>query len=359
MVRVGIVGTNFGRLVHLPAFRADARCDVVALAGTDAARTATLAREAGVAKGYGGWEALVDDPDVEAVAIATLPALQPAIAIRALERGKPVFIDKPMAADVAQARAMLVQARRTKKPTMIDFEFLEVPAWKRAREIVASGALGALRHVAVNWQVENRAVMLRMRNWKTASNDGGGVLGSFISHSFHYLEWLCGPIDALSTRMSGISAEGGAKERDKERDMETDAAIALQFASGANGTLAMSCASFLGSGHAVELYGEDGTLILHNPTRDYMRGFTLRHARRPAEALVEIPTADPSDTHGDGRIAPVGRLVSRFIDAIESGAGEGTAFDEGYRVQTLIDAARRAHNTGVWVDTRAQTLDAA
>lgn len=351
MVRVGIVGTNFGRLVHLPAFRADARCDVVALAGTDAVRTATLAREAGVARGYGGWEALVDDPEVEAVAIATLPALQPEIAIRALALGKPVFIDKPMAADVAQARAMLTQARRSKKPTMIDFEFLEVPAWKRAREIVASGALGALRHVAVNWQVENRAVMLRMRNWKTASNDGGGVLGSFISHSFHYLEWLCGPIDALSTRMSGIRTEGGP--------METDAAIALQFANGANGTLAMSCASFLGSGHAVELYGEDGTLILHNPTRDYMRGFTLRHARRPAEALVESPTSDPSDTHGDGRIAPVGRLVSRFIDAIESKAGEGTAFDEGYRVQTLIAAARRAHDTGVWVDTRAQILDPA
>lgn len=351
VVRVGIVGINFGRLVHLPAFRADARCDVVALAGTDAARTATLARDAGVAKGYGGWEALVEDPDIDAVAIATLPALQPKIALRALELGKPVFIDKPMAANVAQARAMLAQARRSKKPTMIDFEFLEVPAWKRARDIVASGALGALRHVAVNWQVENRAVMLRMRNWKTASGDGGGVLGSFISHSFHYLEWLCGPIDALSTRMSGIPADGGA--------METDTAIALQFANGANGTLAMSCASFLGSGHAVELYGEDGTLILHNPTRDYMRGFTLKHARRPAEALVEIPTSDPADVHGDGRIAPVGRLVSRFIDAIESGAGEGTAFDEGYRVQTLIDAARRAHNTGVWVDTRAQTLDAA
>ncbi|MGN6461786.1 MAG: Gfo/Idh/MocA family protein [Pseudolabrys sp.] len=351
MVRVGIVGINFGRLVHLPAFRADARCDVVALAGTDAARTATLARESGVARGYGGWEALVEDPDVDAVAVATLPALQPKIALRALELGKPVFIDKPMAADVAQARAMLTQARRSKKPTMIDFEFLEVPAWKRAKEIVASGALGALRHVAVNWQVENRAVQMRMRNWKTASGDGGGVLGSFISHSFHYLEWLCGPIDALSTRMSGIPAEGGT--------METDAAIAMQFANGANGTLAMSCASFLGSGHAVELYGEDGTLILHNPTRDYMRGFVLRHAKRPAETLVEIPTSDPADVHGDGRIAPVSRLVSRFIDAIESNAGEGTAFDEGYRVQTLIDAARRAHNTGVWVDTRAQTLDAA
>ena len=76
MIRLGIVGCNYGRAVQLPAFRAEPRCNVVALAGRDAARTAELARAAGVAKGYGDWRALVEDPDVQAVAIATLPSLQ-------------------------------------------------------------------------------------------------------------------------------------------------------------------------------------------------------------------------------------------------------------------------------------------
>ena len=58
------------------------------------------------------------------------------------------------------------------------------------------GAVGRLRHVAVHWQVENRAIQMRMRNWKTLTDDGGGVLGNFISHCFYYLEWFCGPIAA-------------------------------------------------------------------------------------------------------------------------------------------------------------------
>src|SRR4029453_3958608 len=61
VIGIGIVGCNYGRTVLLPAFRADPRCEVVALAGTDAARTAELARVAGVARGLGDWRALVED----------------------------------------------------------------------------------------------------------------------------------------------------------------------------------------------------------------------------------------------------------------------------------------------------------
>jgi hypothetical protein len=58
MIGVGIVGCNYGRTVLIPAFRHDPRCEVVALAGTDAARTAGLARAANVARGFGGWQAI-------------------------------------------------------------------------------------------------------------------------------------------------------------------------------------------------------------------------------------------------------------------------------------------------------------
>ena len=76
MIRLGIVGSNYGRTVQLPAFRADSRCEVVALAGSNAARTAELARADNIPKAYGDWRALVEDSNVQAVAIATLPSLQ-------------------------------------------------------------------------------------------------------------------------------------------------------------------------------------------------------------------------------------------------------------------------------------------
>src|SRR5512140_630834 len=136
VIRVGIVGSNYGRTVQLPAFRADPRCEVIALAGSNAARTAELAKSEGIAKDYGDWRALVEDSDVQAVAIATLPSLQAQIAIRALELGKPVFAEKPMASDLAGASAMLKQATASGKPTMIDFNFHQIMGWQRAKSML-------------------------------------------------------------------------------------------------------------------------------------------------------------------------------------------------------------------------------
>ena len=76
MIAVGIVGCNYGRNVLLPAFRSDPRCEVVALAGNDERRTAELARAANVARGFGGWQSLVEDRGVAVVAIAVPPAIQ-------------------------------------------------------------------------------------------------------------------------------------------------------------------------------------------------------------------------------------------------------------------------------------------
>ena len=139
---------------------------------------------------------------MQAVAIATLPSLQAQIAIRALELGKPVFAEKPMANDLASARAMLRQAKLSRLPTMIDFNFHQIMAWQHAKAMLDDDAIGALRHVTVHWHVESRAMQMRMRNWKTVGDDGGGVLGNFISHCFHYLEWFCGPIAGLSARVA-------------------------------------------------------------------------------------------------------------------------------------------------------------
>jgi predicted dehydrogenase len=344
VIRVGIVGSNYGRTVLLPAFRTEARCEVVALAGTDAARTAELARAANVARGVGDWRALVEDRAVEAVAIAVPPDRQPEVARRALDLGKPVFVEKPLAADLPGAQAMLESAHRSGKPTIVDFNFAELPSWRRAKSMLDDGAVGRLRHAVVTWNVENKAIRLRLESWKTRSDGGGGLLGNFVSHCFYYLEWLCG-------RISGV---GGRVFPLPDRDAESSIALALAFASGAGGSLQMSCASFLGSGHRIELYGDDGTLVLANPTADYFRGFELTHGRRGDNALTAVMIEDAdADQSSDSRIAPVSRLVRRFIDACETGAPAAPGFAEGYRVQCLIDAARRAHASGRWIDLAA------
>jgi predicted dehydrogenase len=350
LIRIGIVGCNFGRLVHLPAFRLDPRCEVIALAGRDATRTAELATASNIPLAFGDWQQLVEHPDVDAVAIATAPALQPAIAIRALGLGKPVFAEKPMAADLAGAEAMAQAALASGRPTSVDFGFREILSWRRAKALLDDGAIGRLRHISVNWNVENYGTRMRIKNWKTLGTDGGGALGNFVSHSFHYLEWLCGPMVGMSARLSSLPGEPA---------MQTNAAVSMAFQSGAEGNLAMSCASYLGSGHRLEFYGEDGTLMLINETTDYMRGFRLSVARRPADAMAAVEVADPVDLRfpSDGRIAPVSRLASGFLDAIENGQPTGIGFARGLRVQALLDAARRANNLGRWLDIDPEIME--
>lgn len=341
MIRLGIVGCNFGRAVHLPAFRLDPRCEVVALAGTDAARTAELARQAGIARAFAGWSELVNSDGVDAITIATPPSLQPQIAIDALNLGKPVFAEKPMAGDLAAAAAMLKAARDT--PAMIDFGFTEISAWKKAKALLDQGAIGRMRQVVVTWNVENLSTRMRARNWKTSA-DGGGVLGNFASHPMHYLEWFCGPVVGLAARLSGLP---------DDPTFETAVTLALAFKSGAAGSLAVSCAAYLGTGHRIAFYGDEGTLLLDNPTADYMRGFTLRHARRPASALAPVTIEDdPLDRKfiEEPRIPPVSRLAKRFLDAVERREPATPGFTEGYRAQLLLDAVRRSHASGRWID---------
>ena len=340
MIRIGIVGCNYGRAVQLPAFRLDLRCEVVALAGSDAARTAELARQSGIAEAFGDWKQLVDR--VDAIAIAVPPRLQPDIAAYALQRGKPVFAEKPMAADLDGAAAMLRAAGGM--PTAINFSFTQLPIWQSAKAMLDDGAIGRLRHVVVTWNLENYATRMRLKHWKTSGAEGGGALGNLASHSMHYLEWLCGPVVGLSARLTALPDDPA---------FETGVTLALKFKSGAAGSYALSCASYLGSGHRLEFYGDDGTLTLINPTVDYMRGFVLSHARRPAGALAPIAIADdPVDRKfpTESRIAPVSRLASRFLDAIEQRRPATPGFAEGHRAQILLDAVRRSHARGGFVD---------
>ena len=202
----------------------------------------------------------------------------------------------------------------------------------------------------MNWNVENQTTRMRLDNWKAHGEDGGGALGNFVSHSFHYLEWLCGPISGLSARLSGLPDAPA---------METNATISLAFRSGASGSLAMSCASYLGSGHRLEFYGEDGslTLINHHRITCAVSNFGWPGGRRRhwLRSIVD----DPVDRAfaADGRIAPVSRLAADFIDAISQAKPGWPGFAEGYRVQTLLDTARRAHKSGCWLDVEIRSME--
>jgi predicted dehydrogenase len=336
---VGVIGIGFGQQVHVPAFRADGRCQVRALCARTAERARAIADRLGVPEAHGAWQELVASPHLDVVSVAVPPALQPEIVIAAARAGKHVFCEKPAGPDVGRVEAMLEAVRRAGVCHAVDFLFGEIPAWQRAKEVLDSGALGRLRHAHLNWRKEIYAVRHRKVSWKLRQADGGGTLNSFVSHSLYYLEWLFGPAAEARCRLG----PGGAES-------ETQVDAWLDFTSGLRLILSVASDAYLGPGHRLEVYGDDGTLVLDNPGHDHAAGFRLLVARRPADALQTVLQPGPFPA-GDVRVLPAARLVRRFVDGILHGASVAPNLEHGLRVQRLLDALRRADHTG-----RGETL---
>ena len=198
----------------------------------------------------------------------------------------------------------------------------------------------------MTWQVESYANRVGLKTWKTDNSAGGGALLNFVSHSLDYLEWFVGPIQGLFACLAGMPNDA--------RQNDSFVAMALRFGSGAAGSLTMSAAAYQGSGHRIEFYGEEGTMVLHNAGPDYMHGFRLAAARRPDQALTAVEVQAPDrDRWKDGRVLPSSRLAKRFLDWVERGSPAEPTFARGLRAQYLAEQARRSHATGRWIDISA------
>ena len=337
-VRVGIVGIGFGQQVLVPAFRRDSRVEVVALAASTVQRARKVADALGVPQAYGDWRALLADPSVDAIAIAVPPHIQTTIAAEAMRRGKPILCEKPLAASLAAARELIDLRAQHPVPAMVDLLFPEIPAWQEAKRRL--GDIGPLRHVVLEWCVETYANRLALDGWKSRPQEGGGALGNFFSQSFFYLEWLFGPIVHLGARL--FRAPGDT------RSGETFANLNLELMSGLGISAVLATAAPLARRHRIEIFGEDGAIVLENFADDYISGFRLRVGRREA-GLTEVPTPAFA-LAGDGRIAAAAGIIERFTDWITLGRPARPDLRDGLRVQELLDAAYRSHATRMMVD---------
>ena len=330
-IRIGVIGLRFGSQVHVPAFRSDPRCEVIALAGRDSTKAAAIARELDLAAPFADWHDLVAAPDIDAVSIAVPPASQAAIVAEAARNRKHVFCEKPLAASLTDAREALGSVEAAGIVHGIDFIFPEISHWQQAKEMIAQGTIGRPVHFAYTWRVETYASRTNADTWKNRPEEGGGVLGNFASHVFHNIEWLLGDIEAIES----IVSPGGAR-----RGRAVDGIVRL--AHDCWGSLSISADAFLGTGHLVEVYGDEGALVLHNPTNDYVLGFRLSLGTRASGALACVSSDERATPSSDGRLAPVSRLVWRFIDAIRDTGAMSPNLAHGVRVQELLALAEAA-----------------
>ena len=334
-LRIGIVGTGFGGYGLTPAFRLDSRCDVVAIAASSGESAQKAAKRWHIPVSA-TWRELVEAKDIDAIAIAAPPTQQMEIAAAVLTSGKAVFAEKPLTASLEDAVQLTRQAENSGLAHMIDFIFPELDTWARAKSILDKGLLGTVRHAFVDWRMESYDLRNQIESWKTDSKLGGGVLTHFGCHTLYYLEWLLGPISDLSAHLS--IAPGSKFTGD------TLASLAFFCGTGVSGSVTLSSAALMGSGHRVEIYGDSASIFLENDGSDPVEGFRLYFGERGSECrelLLEERRADwPENT--DSRVAPAAKLVARFVDWVTSGEKNMPSFREGLRVQFLLDAVVRS-----------------
>jgi predicted dehydrogenase len=346
MPRVGIIGTGWGARVQVPAFR-EAGLEVAAITGQNPERTRRIAAELHV-EPFDDWRALIES-NVDLVTIVTPPYEHLAMATAALDAGKHVVSEKPMALDVAEAEQLVAAARNhPDQLALIDHELRFLPSFRAARERV--GELGGIRYAEVRYASPGRGDRSREWNWWSDAKRGGGVWGAVGSHFVDTLQFLGMEIEAAQATLQTIIGERPFENAARRVTSDDFAAVHLRLAGGAIAAMTFSAvASGPDEPTTMTIHGEDGALRLV--------GEELLTAMRGEPFTVAIG-AGRSDRRGNSAGGAFGSGTYLFGRALRSALDDGdhnalslaATFADGLAHQRVLDAARASSaREGCWV----------
>ncbi len=348
-LRVAIAGLGFGEKVHLPALRDCPATEPVALWHPRQQRLDAACASSGL-PGTTEFEALLSDPQIDAIVIATPPEPRQALACAALKAGKHLLLEKPVALDAAGVEELQRLAIQQRRCVAVDFEYRAVPLFQQLAALLEDGVLGEPWLVKLDWLMSSRADPSRPWNWYSQAGKGGGVLGALGTHAFDTLHWLIGPSSGLQARLSTAVRQRplpGSPGTMAAVDAEDIALIQLdlqdRWGRSVPGQLTLASVSRQGRGCWLELYGSEATVVLGSSNQsDYVHGFQLWSAK-PGEALRPLepnPELAYARTWEDGRIAPVRRLIGWWAEAIQQGRPMVPGLAEASLSQHCCDLAR-------------------
>ena len=346
-IGVAVVGTGFGQKVHIPGLQAHHLTEVVAIWNSDRDKAQAVADDCGAGFASDRLAEVLAQDTVQAVTLATPPFAHYDMAKEIIQAGKHLLIEKPIALSVDEAKTLRQMAQDKGVVVVPDFEFRFIPEWQHFAELLSRNIVGKKRLIKIDWLASSRANPQRAWNWYAQKDLGGGALGSIGSHTFDYVNWLFGPAQRLSAVLSTSIAQRPDAQTGEMKPVDSDdvCAIALTLADGTLCQITLSAVSYAGRGHWIEVYGEDGTLVMGNSSQsDYVNGFKV-YFSEPGGDLEEIPTPERlafPKVYSDGRIAPFIRVVDHWMKCIEFGRVLPPSMDEGVYSQLLMDLTHRS-----------------
>jgi predicted dehydrogenase len=352
-IRAAVVGTSFGARIHLPALRS-AGFDVVALVGTDAAKTARRAERFGVGNACTSLTQALE-VGIDAVSIATPPATHAPLATEAIEGGCHVLCEKPFTLDVPQAASLVDAAARTGRVGMVGHEF----RWSHAQSLVEwallEGRIGEPR-LAISISFLSMLREITMPGWWYERDAGGGWLGASGSHRVDALRQWFGEVEAVSAGLAGLS--------EPSLGVDDGFTIRLKMRDGVEACVVQNASSVGPMFSATRVMGTAGTLWAEGD------GVKLADGENPGGVRLDAPEGYQLPDVADLAVGPLAdmtrselppyiRLATAFRRAIEGGppppGPHPATFADGLACMRVLEAARcSAARDGAWIETEGQ-----
>jgi predicted dehydrogenase len=352
-VGVGIIGSGFARTTQLPGFRACEGARLVSIASAHRENAERVAREFEIEHVEDDWRGVVARGDVDLVSIVTPPSTHMEMALAALDAGKAVLCEKPMAMNAGEAELMRRRAAEKGAFALIDHELRFLPGILKARQMLRDGEIGGVHHAKLHFRSDSRAAPDRKWDWWSDASSGGGVLGAVGSHAIDGFRWMLGAevshvFCSLVTHVSERDEAGTGRARAVTTDDEANLILRLtdnELTRGATATISLSVVDSGPAENRLEIFGSEGALMVEE-------GGELWHARRGAGEWTRIEAERGPLAQGmrDGGWSRGFTIFSRaIVEALREGRNtiEGAAtFEDGYRTQLVLDAARRSNASG-------------
>lgn len=363
-IGVGVVGAGYMGKAHAVAmsavgavFDTALRPSLEMICTTSEAGAAEKARAYGFRRSTADWRHLVEAPEVEAIVIASPQSTHRDIALAAFALGKPVLCEKPLGQSVAESLEMTQAAERSGCANMVGFNYIRTPASQLAREIVASGEIGAVTYFRGEHAEDFLADPATPANWRTRGRAAGN-LGDLAPHPLNAAMALMGPIAELIAEVETVHKlrEGAAGPEAVTND--DHAAILCRFESGVLGSLYSSrIATGRKMGYAYEIFGAKGAIRFDQEDQNAL--WLYKNEGDPARrGFAKILTGpDHPDFkafclgpgHGTGYQDQIIIEARDFLTAIETGRPVWPTFRDGLIVNQAIAAAWASSEQRRWI----------
>ena len=349
-VGIGIIGTGFARKVQIPSFLECENVEIVSIASGHLENAESAAKEFSVKHFTDDWRETVSHTEVDLVCITTPPDTHFEMTLAAIENGKHVLCEKPMAMNVSEANEMTEKAKEKNVLALIDHELRFQTGRQKAFQMLRDGAIGKVRHAKYNFRNASRGEAGLPWTWWSDKTHGGGALGAIGSHIIDSFNWFLGTeISEVFCQLQSHIKQRKDENTGEMREVTSDdeANLILRFADGdltqdATGLISISVVEYPNYQNIIEFFGDAGAIRV-----GYLGEIELAKKGEKDWQKIETETGKaPNGIFDSGFPSGFMEFAPKIIEAIRSGKTEiehAATFEDGLKVQKIIDAAHESN----------------